>query len=401
MTVKAVAFSHAALLVDDPTDVASVRLMLQWLAQSGIDVTVLSTHPRDIATEMARRQYPPHSQELFRDHPLVQKSKGAPEWITATATVLNIKVNQCLVVGVTRFDWYSAVNAGAIYAHAGWVQDRPATVDCLVADDPRAVPMILSHFLLVEPRWSFMLDDASRNYSLRALLPASASLPATNPASFRLQDVFTYSRPVKILEDDAQDLLMLHALTSAHLDDLIPLGSFFCIYPGSPPGTISQEVKSYLRQASALFRSYLRQDLILRAIPAPDTSLMRYQARQAGRADPSSFLDQANTVHLNTQYRDRISGRTVAVFDDFTTSGMSLEWSRCLLMAGGADKVVGFSIGKYGTRYRFHDLNIAISPFGVNALTDSDFTVTTVDLPEVVGNVARMQAFLDRWVHDR
>ncbi|MFG3064842.1 hypothetical protein ACGFYM_40840 [Streptomyces sp. NPDC048231] len=40
---------------------------------------------------------------------------------------------------------------------------------------------------------------------------------------------------------------------------------------------------------------------------------------------------QARTVRINPKYRGKLKGKTVIVFDDFTTEGKSIEWARTLL----------------------------------------------------------------------
>lgn len=403
MTVRAVAFSHAALFVDQAGLQSEIRELLEWLAGSDVEVAVLSTHARDIDGHMLARAYPAAAASIFRDHPLVGgKNKGAPEWMTATAAELGVNLSECFSVGVSFFDWLSAVNAGMLYVHAGWAGPRPHKASCLVADTPRDLAWIASHFLLEPPRWSFKLDDPSRRYRLRCLLPASARLPATNPREFKLQDVFTYDRPVVVGDDSAQDILMLHALSSAYLEGLIPTGSFFVVYPGSVPGSISRQVQSFLRPASSFFHAYVRTRLLERAVRAPDTSLMRARARSQGREDPSTMLNQSNTVRLDPKFTGKLAGRTVVVFDDFTTTGMSLEWARNLLMLGAAESVVGLSIGKYSSRYRFYDLDDAdVEPYSINTLTEEDFVTESVQTPEVRGNAERLYELLDSWVTDR
>ena len=83
---------------------------------------------------------------------------------------------------------------------------------------------------------------------------------------------------------------------------------------------------------------------------AIDTSRERGAARRENRPANVSFLDQANTVHINQARRKVLSrdNRNVVVFDDFTTTGMSLEWARNLLYSAGAGRVVIMTIGKYG-----------------------------------------------------
>jgi len=61
-----------------------------------------------------------------------------------------------------------------------------------------------------------------------------------------------------------------------------------------------------------------------------------------------SFTEQSNTVHVNSRHEAIISrgDKTVLVFDDFTTSGMTLEWARNLLYSAGANRVVLLTVGK-------------------------------------------------------
>jgi hypothetical protein len=72
-----------------------------------------------------------------------------------------------------------------------------------------------------EPSWSHRIDRG--NWNLRSLLPATATLPSTEPGpTFRLQDVFTYGKPIKIDDGDARGILMLYVLANAYLEGLLP-----------------------------------------------------------------------------------------------------------------------------------------------------------------------------------
>jgi predicted amidophosphoribosyltransferase len=65
-------------------------------------------------------------------------------------------------------------------------------------------------------------------------------------------------------------------------------------------------------------------------------------AKQENRPANAYSSDQTNTVRVNPARRNIQSrdDRNVVVFDDFTTTGISLEWARNLLYAAGAGRVV-------------------------------------------------------------
>lgn len=276
-------------------------------------------------------------------------------------------------------DWRTAINSGVMYQHAAWAASMPGGTTSLVAREPGDVDRFLEMFLSGDPSWSHRADQD--NWSLRSLLPASARLPSTSPGpTFKLQDVFTYKRPVKIGDADARSILMLYVLANAYLEDLIPANPYFCIYPSSASGQVSERLQTYLDKAAALFHGYYREDLLVRAADAPDTSLERWKASQGQAAKDISIATQAQTVHLGSKYRGKLATKTVVVLDDFTTHGMSLEWARLLLTAAQTRQIVMLTVGKYGSRHTRYDLKdpSTLAPYQLNTLTAENFTTTSV-----------------------
>ncbi|MER6563562.1 hypothetical protein ABT300_38765 [Streptomyces sp. NPDC001027] len=274
-------------------------------------------------------------------------------------------------------DWRTAINSGVMYQHAAWAAPMPAGTTSLVARTPAEVDSFLKMFLSGEPGWSHRTDQG--NWSLRSLLPASARLPSTQPGpTFRLQDVFTYNRAVKIGDADARSLLMLFVIANAYMEGLIPANPFFCVYPSSTSGKVSEQLQTYLDKAAKLFHGYYREDLLVRAVDAPDTSLERWKAGQGQPAKTVTIATQAQTVHLGPKYRGRLGTKTVVVLDDFTTHGMSLEWARILLTAAGAQRIVMLTVGKYGSRHTRYELKdpSALAPYQLNSLTADSFNAT-------------------------
>ena len=346
--MKGVIFDHSTILVDsrDARLVAAVRSLLENLKAAGLNLVIFSTHPQDIDTALKQRGFP--TTDLFLTKRDVGENKGSPIWVRTAADRLGARTHELLYVGDDVLDWRNAINTATLYLHAGWVGPLPAGVTAFVAGKPEMVWMFVTHFLLGPPRWAYALEVDKYRLQLRSLLGAKVMLPSSEPAdSFKLQDVFTHEKPVKVGKDPARNLLMLHAVTSLYLEGLIPPHSPFAVYPSSNPNKRNRVLQEFVQPVSRLFHAYFKEDLLVRASEAPDTSMERWRAREEGREPDVTFTDQANTVHVNPKYWNLIDGRTAFVFDDFTTTGMSLEWARNLLYAAGAARVIMVTVGKY------------------------------------------------------
>jgi len=148
--------------------------------------------------------------------------------------------------------------------------------------------MFATHFLLRPPRWEYVLDVPEKGVHVRSLLNASAVLAASAPKNeFRLQDVLTYEIEVRVGNIPAQNLLLLHALSSLLLEGLIPRNPAVAVYPSSTPGRASPVLQIFLELAASFYHGYFREDLLLRAKPAP-----RHEyAEGAGCEGSGSFHD--------------------------------------------------------------------------------------------------------------
>ncbi|MGW0230908.1 hypothetical protein ACWDWO_21575 [Actinopolymorpha singaporensis] len=399
MGLKAAIFDYKTVLVKDQTLAIQIRGLLEWLRSTGIKICVFTTQPTDIASKAQALGYPAIDVTINGGDIAGRKNRGSPAWIDTATERLGVSRKDLIYIGATVLDWRTAVNSGVVYMHAAWSGANNQT--CLVAETPADVRIMSEHFLLQAPRWSYSWDDSNRRFSLRALLPASATLPSTSPsASFKLQDIFTYNMKVRVGGENARDLLALHVLTSCHAEGLLAQNSFFCIYPGSRPGKISGQLAEYVKPSASLVHGYYRDDLLLRDVPATDTSLERVAAKRQGRQANVSIKTQTSTVRLNAKYRSQLEGRSVIVFDDFTTTGMSLEWARNLFLAAGVDHVVLLAIGKYGGRYQTYDLKCdsRIDAFGLNDLDVTNFNTRSHQLTEDLSTPPRLSKLFEQWV---
>ncbi|MEW6737142.1 MAG: HAD hydrolase-like protein [Acidobacteriota bacterium] len=374
MSIKAVIFDYSTLLLDKNRVeiIDKLRALIQSLRNLGIKIVVFSTHPKNINTALSFYNLPPV--DLFLCRKDIGISKGSHRWIDIAGSRLRFRNNDFLYIGDDKLDWRTAINAATLFLHAEWAKPLSSQVTPYSFQDPADIWQFISHFLLTPPRWEYKLDLSDHNVCIRSLLEATVELPATKPISFRLQDIFTYHNTVSINNYSARDILMLHAITSLYLEGLIYPNSLFVIYPSSTPGKINDVIEEFLHPVSKIFHGYYKNDLLCRTVQAPDTSIERWQAKQENRQPNVSFINQSNTVHINPYYRGKITGKSVIVIDDFTTTGMSLEWAKNLLLAAGADNIVLLTIGKYPRDHTIYSpINIPIDPFKLTTYSLHDF----------------------------
>ncbi|MFW5420894.1 hypothetical protein J0910_30190 [Nocardiopsis sp. CNT-189] len=374
-------------------DAEEIGSMLDWAAGQGLAWCLFSTEAMDPEEVCGPRGYPrPAACVHSADIPEGRK-RGSPLWVEVAAQRLGVKHHELFYMGGSARDWRSAINAGVFYVHAAWGDELPSNCKAYKAGSAADFRLMLEHFLLGEPSWAYA--GGGQGWELRCLLPAGASLPCTAPGtSFTLQDVLTYKKEVKIGGTDARNVLMLSVLANAYLEGLMSPGALMCIYPSSRPGEVSDRLSGYFRPASHLFRSYYKEDLLIRGRQALDTSRERVKAKRESRPSGVSIATQATSVHVGERYAapGKLKGKTVIVADDFTTQGMSLDWARTLLTAAGAARVILLAIGKYGRpEHTAYTPQAEIAPYRLGALEAGDFTQSAVPLRHDTGAEARMR----------
>ncbi|MEU2357752.1 hypothetical protein ABZ599_33070 [Streptomyces misionensis] len=380
-----VAIDYKAVLRSPGRPHDGIADFLKWLDEHGISFVLLTTDSLDAEAAMRAAGLPAAALHLCRDDIPVQPARGGAAWLLTVADRLKLRANQLVIVGTSELDWRTGINAGVVHVFARWanhVRNAKGMIT-LSVDQPTDVAELLEHFLLDEPCWAFSHDDDARAFKIRSLLPPNVRFPQAPGRTFELQDVFTRGRTITVGAQDARDILMLRLLSSAYLDGTLPHRSLFCVYPSSSPGQVSQQLAGFLTKAKVMVGSYYREDLLERTGQAPDTSLERWR-RSRGEASTAdiSIGAQARTVRINPKYKGKLKGKTVIVFDDFTTEGKSIEWARTLLTSAKAEQVIALTIGKYGaSRHTAYQLRpgTTIDPFQVSYhLAATNFVTTPV-----------------------
>lgn len=396
-------FDHSTILDQNPATTTGLREVQNALHALGVKTVVFSTHAiSNFAGRIAACGYPPVDLLLTRAD--VGINKGSPQWVTEAAARLGLPVHRFFYLGDDERDWRTAINSGILYLHAGWTGSLPVGVTAFVTPDPAHLWRFLTHFFLPPSRWQYSLADPARRLCVRGLLNATVRLAADPPhGTFSLQDIFTYENARQVGGTNARDLLMMHAIANLCAEGLIISGCRFAVYPSSTPGTPNPTFTEFLGPASCFFHGWLREDMLHRAVQAIDSSMARANGQSV------SFSNQTNTVHVHPDYEGSVhlAGKRIIVFDDFTTSGMSLEWARLLLDAAGADQVVLVTFGKYGRNHPLRHGHYQpparrpVRPYQLNNYADHEFGHTA--LPMVCDDVGRdvTRAMFGHWAQQQ
>lgn len=255
------------------------------------------------------------------------------------------------------------------------------------------------------PRWTYSLDAPRYRFALRALLNANTFsntiyLPGNDPHNrYTLIELLKNQNGAHCGQTSSAAILFLHTMTSAKLEGLIPPYSTITVYPSSVPGHTNPIINEMSQLASRQFMSHFHQDLIVRGVEAP-------KSRNNKLRGTDSYLTQANTVHLNASRSTAIERKTVVVFDDFHTTGKSLDWARNLLTAAGASQVVAIALGKFGSGSTPHGLylptsSMTVTPYRIKTYTDADFNFAPLRLSQSPAGRPIIEGSFRELLHNR
>ena len=380
MTIKLLVIDSTVIANSTSSELSDLEDVCAKLVQEGVQLALVSTNNQGMRSATNKDAQISFSASLSGEEVLgrpYNKFKGGAVRIESVCNVLGIAPHTTLYLGDDNFDYTSALHAGALFIQARWVKHDP-NVDCVCATQPSDVWRYASHYLIHAPRWTFSLDAPQHRFSLRALLSANTLsntlfLPGNPPINrYTLIELLKDQNGAQCGQSSSAAILFLHAMTSAKLEGIIPPYSTIAVYPSSQPGHTNPVINEMSQLASHQFMGQFHRDLIIRAVQAPKS-----RANKLNGTD--NYLTQTNTVHLNPGKSGAIEGKTVVVFDDFHTTGKSLDWARNLLTAAGARQVVAIALGKFGGSSKPHGFYLPtsasiITPYTLKTYTDADFS---------------------------
>lgn len=300
---------------------------------------------------------------------MVNGQKGSGSFVKYVAKKTGIPENEILYLGDVEQDMWEAHNGNVLFLRADWSTHHKKTSYGIILSSPEKAVKFIKDFFLKDKLWYYMLDDFDDFGSpvhYRSLLnPETATKKG-------VKDLFKR----KTKNSRLQAYLTLHLIASSSLEGLfLPDQNgkrpIICLYP-SHNGQQTGALEFLANLSKKLFDSDFKPDLILRH----KTAIKSAYARTRG--ETVTLENQLSTIQLNPKHKDKIVGRKILIFDDFTTEGLGLETARNFLLNAGAGEVFCITAGKYGFETEIFTPNFGVSwdSFEPTDLTDKEFTKT-------------------------
>ena len=342
---KLILLSNRALWDDQAKSVrADLLLELQKLRQAGHAVVCVSNHSQPAWWSECSKaiQYC----KVFGR----QNGKVVPALVAANSEIL--RHSDVAVLGTSEEDFLMAVNSRTILLACGWCPDLSAKTRQygVLVDTPERLDQMVG-FLEDKHPWYFhhrsdfldvfSLTDAGTKYESDAQIKRLAE---------RLQNCLKNGYPIY------KNAFRLHLLSSLYATDDFRSADVWSYYPSSDSKNTGQEIMTEFSElARTTFGKRNKGPLIIR-----HKASMKRHLSGGDRNDPRSQLD---TIHLNPDYRGKLSGKTVVVMDDYLTRGVSFGVAASLLKVAGAAKVIGVSMGKFGNASNIYNIELQCDPF--------------------------------------
>lgn len=386
MPVKAIVLDVSGTLIHEETGavVAGVPEMIAALRQLQLHIVAVSNKAPTVSLEPLGV----HEHELL-DSTSAGGTKGTKHFVAAVCTRLDVQPNEILYLGDSDNDMREAVNNSVIFFLAAWSNpDYPYGIPVAT---PQLFVQIVETFFRKEHLWYYRIDDqdgAGRPVIVRALLDPDLAQD-TGIKRLLKQKIDGQFSPAFT----TSTFLSLHLLASVYGEGLHLLGkpgkpNLWCIYPGHDR-TQTGVLTEFARIAARLFRKRYEPEVIVRHQPAIKSAYAR-----ANRTPPT-ITNQLTTIHLAPTLRSRIRGRTILLFDDFTTYAHSFETARNFFLTAGAERVVAIAVGKYRAPYqaRVPQPGVVWNNFAPTTLEEADFTA---DLMTAAYDAAALAVFRRR-----
>lgn len=284
-----------------------------------------------------------------------EQGRQSGAFVKAVAQHVKLHNHDVLVLASTLEDMEMGKNGGAVLVAAGWSPEEKVRA---LGIGVKSLDELLQTVTLTDAwpgQWWFAGDEPW--YSVKSLSDLSTLHKDITQVDFgdRIKATVKQGGPrlMALLTISARSLLKEGIANERNLA--------FGVYPSSRSSNNDTEVLSdfchRLRTTVSRVRFAERNEpLFIRHTASSKRS-------QGGGGDRTNPSEQIETLHLNPRYKGKLAGRHVLVVDDCTTYGVSFGVAAALLRAGGAKKVTGVALGKFGQQLRYYEIEVKSDPF--------------------------------------
>jgi hypothetical protein len=256
-----------------------------------------------------------------------------------------------IVLGADDEDMLMAVNSRSLLIRCEWAAPLPDKISKYGVPfaDPASLPAVLRLLEGAAP-WYFV----HRGDFLHVYAQTNAGTKFEHDAAMIRLVAFLRSR-LKSGGTRLAKSFILHFLSSVYNTKEFEDVDLWGYFPSSDSQNDGSEIiATFCTEARITYKKRTRGPLFIRHRVSPKRHI-----GGGNRTDPTSQLE---TIHLNPAYGD-VSGKTVAVMDDYLTYGVSFGVASALLKAAGARRVIAIALGKFGDCAKCYDITIKSDPF--------------------------------------
>jgi hypothetical protein len=367
-----------------------VARLFAYLRSKDVMPIVLTNHVWTVTASAKKYSLDEYLTNVYGEHKLYVAQNGdvppKPQ-ASAVATLLEkegLEPNEVIYVGMSDTDFKTAINSNLLFLNAIW--DRQEVEYGFVFESPIEIVKFIDLFALRDPQWFYEIDDP---IILRCLAPYSTFMDDTRDYSSAAE-----AAAKRATKD--RHFFLNSVVASLYFTGLIQGVDYIAVIPGHEAGFGNPSMDDYLAIVGDIFRKKYLRDLIVRHTSAPSSR----EVRRAG-SQPRPEV-QFNTLKLtrkplkkgDVRYASKLDlrGKTVLVFDDFCTNGMTFEAARHLLKQTDAGSI---QVSWLKTINRGYRVVADLSPFPpYEAVTHDAASIHSTELPYskyIVGPEARTE----------
>lgn len=343
MSIEGVIFDVSGTLINGIQPAAGVVDTVQRLRALGIQVVAAHNDgPQRRVSQMLSQA------GITVDHIVTRHevgiAKGSPRWIDRIRQDTGLQTNQLLYVGDSDQDMITASHSKVVYFHAQWSKAQHQYG--LAAPAPGYIAAIVAHIFRKQHPWAWQYSyNTIRGTRLRQMALIDGNGAGDDQLKADLIAVLKSTGDPRVGQMPLREFVVLHLIASIYAERLQDETDIWSSYP-SRDGRRANQLAQAIDVAAKLFRDNYRPDLLIRHKQATHSR----DAFQQRNSIADAIDNQLQTVIVNSIHQPHIAGKTILLFDDFLTRGVTAGIGRQLLLAAGATETLVVAIGKYGPR---------------------------------------------------
>ena len=344
------------------------KLLLHDLRELGIRLAVVSNKPNQFQIKQSFQASDLPEPQIIVCQGDIHKKKPAPDFVNRVCEEAGVKHSEVLYLGDDdKTDAFCAINARVLPFSAHYSNARTKMEYGIPFLETADINRYLRSFgSQNDPYLGWTLksrcSDTEKDIYFGSVFGSHGEIGLTN----HLKSFFKENNRRWFNLNFSMEILFHFFLSQVYLSGIARKIDWITVYPGHQRDSHNPVLEEFSGYLTKVFKQQFKKDLIVR-----HTDAVKSQSMPGGNRN---IFNQFSTLKLNSKYRGKLTGKTVLVLDDFTTSGCSLEAARRLLLQGEAKNVICLAMAKYRHDHTLTTINKSWDPFDVCDLDSTDIS---------------------------